>query len=1271
MKKQQVMALLLSSTLTIANVTPALAADISNVAVTSEVTQDAPADDVTVVEENTETAPDVTENEETPADENKNASEDAETPTDESANGQEESYTEEADNTVAQAAEQENQVAVQAAEQENQDAVQAADGESLPINSTFEENYLVYKVTGDKQVTVTEHDIAEYWDNYCDVVINPTVEHDGVTYQVVSIDEMAFMDDWTIQSFTFKEGVTQIGKAFMGGCKNVENVTIEDPAANLVVKDGCVYSSDMTRLEAMIPNYPMESYTTPDSVTTIGSRSIQSNTCKVVTLGDNVTTLEDSATGYMPGTEVFNMGSGITTVKNGQFYNCDNLKELNIKGSFTPGMGFISDCKNLEKVTLDGNIKGAFVDFIVRCPSIKSFDVINSSYQRSVDGVLFSGRELIRYPAAKEDTSYYIPDGYSVTALAFNGCKNLKTLYVGNNVELKAGMVQDPSNAMDIYLLDKNAITFGTKSSYVFVNLPKGSNIYCANEDRVNELKAYDKVAYGTTPNIGVKKVSYESAAFTDVNDKEEISVGEEVQHIASKLTPNYANDDLVYTSSNEKICTVDAGNGTVKGVAEGDCKISVSSKESGKVLDSYTLHVSKVSVKSITLDKTELTLTLKSEPQKLKLTFDPVDSETTTGLTWESSDEKIVKVSKDGVVTAVGIGSSTITAKIQGKTAKCEVRVLAPLESIQLDKASADLKKGETVDLNVKVNPVYTTDDKTVTWKSSNTNVATVDKNGKVTAVGAGEATISATVGKFTETCKVTVSIPLEAIEMADKYNLELGAKEHLRPRANPINTTADLTKMKWTSSNPDVVKVDKAGNMTGVSYGTATITAELDGVKASCEVTVVKPGLDKAEVTLSQETYTYDGTEKRPKVTVKLEGKTLVEGKDYQVGYYDNVKVGTASVAIRAEGEQHGMIVKMFTIKHAEIKDATISGISNKTYNGSAQTQKITVKANGTTLKEGTDYSVSYKNNTNAGTATVTITGKGNYAGTVGKTFQIAKVSINGASVSGIADKTYTGSAHGQNVSVSVSGKTLRANSDYTVSYSNNVNPGTATVTISGKGNYEGSLQRSFTIKMSGQWIQSGSRWWYRHNDGGYTRNGWECINGQWYLFDNAGWMQTGWQKVGGAWYYMSGSGAMQTGWLNDRGNWYYMTESGAMATGWINLNGTWYFLNGSGAMQTGWLHRASGWYYLTGSGAMATGWLYQGGSWYYLNPADGHMATGWTKVNDKWYYMNGSGKMLTGWQKVGGTWYYMDASGAMAENTWVGNYYVDGSGAWVKTR
>ena len=177
--------------------------------------------------------------------------------------------------------------------------------------------------------------------------------------------------------------------------------------------------------------------------------------------------------------------------------------------------------------------------------------------------------------------------------------------------------------------------------------------------------------------------------------------------------------------------------------------------------------------------------------------------------------------------------------------------------------------------------------------------------------------------------------------------------------------------------------------------------------------------------------------------------------------------------------------------------------------------------------------------------------------------------------------------------------------------------------------------------------EWISSGGRWWYRHSDGGYTRSGWEQINGTWYYFDGAGWMETGWVNVGGTWYYMNGSGAMVTGWLKLGNTWYYLNGSGAMATGWLNLGGTWYYLNGSGAMATGWLKLGNTWYYLNGSGAMATGWLNLGGTWYYLN---------------------GSGAMATGWLNLGGTWYYLTGSGAMAANTWIGSYYVNGSGAWV---
>ena len=108
----------------------------------------------------------------------------------------------------------------------------------------------------------------------------------------------------------------------------------------------------------------------------------------------------------------------------------------------------------------------------------------------------------------------------------------------------------------------------------------------------------------------------------------------------------------------------------------------------------------------------------------------------------------------------------------------------------------------------------------------------------------------------------------------------------------------------------------------------------------------------------------------------------------------------------------------------------------------------------------------------------------------------------------------------------------------------------------------------QSDSNSNFSGSWVQSGSRWWYKHADGSYKTNGWEKINGVWYRFDNSGWMQTGWVKDG-SWYYLDGSGAMKTGWLKDNGNWYYLDSSGAMKTGWFTVSGKWYYAYNSGAL------------------------------------------------------------------------------------------------------
>ena len=202
--------------------------------------------------------------------------------------------------------------------------------------------------------------------------------------------------------------------------------------------------------------------------------------------------------------------------------------------------------------------------------------------------------------------------------------------------------------------------------------------------------------------------------------------------------------------------------------------------------------------------------------------------------------------------------------------------------------------------------------------------------------------------------------------------------------------------------------------------------------------------------------------------------------------------------------------------------------------------------------------------------------------------------------------------------------------------------------------------------------QWIRDGNRWWYRHADGSYTTNGWEVINGAWYYFDGAGWMVTGWLKRPSGWYYLTGSGAMATGWIQLGSTWYYLNESGTMqADTWIGNN----YVDGSGAWipgkvkaQAGWIQSGNRWWYCHADGSYTTnGWEVINGAWYYFDGA-GWMVTGWLKRPSGWYYLTGSGAMATGWIQLGSTWYYLNESGTMQADTWIGNNYVDGSGAWI---
>ena len=230
----------------------------------------------------------------------------------------------------------------------------------------------------------------------------------------------------------------------------------------------------------------------------------------------------------------------------------------------------------------------------------------------------------------------------------------------------------------------------------------------------------------------------------------------------------------------------------------------------------------------------------------------------------------------------------------------------------------------------------------------------------------------------------------------------------------------------------------------------------------------------LEDATVTgITAKTYTGKAITQTPEV--KIGDMTLVSGTDYQISYTDNTNVGTAAMTVKGIGNCVGTITESFKINPASVSRATVTGLSDTTYNGSAQTQNLTVKVSKRTLTSGTDYTLSYSDNTNAGTATVTITGKGNYTGNTSKTFTISALSISDATVTvtGIVDKKYTGKAITQTPVVKIGNSILASGTDYQLSYTDNTNVGTATVTITGINNLTGTRIETFEISKADQTI------------------------------------------------------------------------------------------------------------------------------------------------------------------------------------------------------
>ena len=200
----------------------------------------------------------------------------------------------------------------------------------------------------------------------------------------------------------------------------------------------------------------------------------------------------------------------------------------------------------------------------------------------------------------------------------------------------------------------------------------------------------------------------------------------------------------------------------------------------------------------------------------------------------------------------------------------------------------------------------------------------------------------------------------------------------------------------LTYKSTTPSICTVDKNGNVTALKTGTGyvTVTASANGydsVSKDVKIVISKKSLNNGLLTLSETSYVYDGTYKKPAATVTLDGKVLQAGKDYTISYRNNLNVGVATVIATGMGDYTGYTSKNFTITKRAMAGGTVSVASSVSFTGSNITPSVTVKAAGRTLTRGTDYTVSYSNNKNVGTASVYVYGNGNYSGTLSAKFDI----------------------------------------------------------------------------------------------------------------------------------------------------------------------------------------------------------------------------------------------------------------------------------------
>lgn len=404
-------------------------------------------------------------------------------------------------------------------------------------------------------------------------------------------------------------------------------------------------------------------------------------------------------------------------------------------------------------------------------------------------------------------------------------------IYIGESKEIGAKIV--PSNATDRELIweSKNTGVVSVENGKITgVGIGEAEVIVSTQDGRISEnckVKVKNKIKEVDELRLKEREI--------------DLKLGSKYKLQVETIPSNATNQKLTYTSNNQNVIVDATGLITAKNV--GTSVITIKSANGKMVTCKVNITEVVVEVNSISLDSKEIIIK-KDEKKQIIATVLPSNA-TDREITWQSSNRSVATVN-NGVITGVGNGNAVITATSKnGKNASVKVTVIVPVESIRIT-GEDRIKVGGTTTYKAEIKPTYASDKKVI-WTSSNSSVATIDKNGKITGKKAGTAKIIATTSGGMTASKTIIleeiEIPVDSITLSpNTITLELGHKETatLSVIYLPNNAVGQSIKT-WKSSNPSVAQVDSNGMVVAKGVGETTITAiSLNGKKASCKVNV-----------------------------------------------------------------------------------------------------------------------------------------------------------------------------------------------------------------------------------------------------------------------------------------------------------------------------------------------------------------------------------------------------------------------------------------------